>query len=249
MGWYFRKSIRSGPLRVNVSKSGVGVSAGVRGARVGIGPRGPYLAGGLGGLYFRKRLSGGRRANRISPLQLILLVASIAGLLWYLSRAAYYCVTRPWLGIAVAGALMAIGMTTQEPALVVVGVVLFGGTGIALVLRLFSATRELTSASTERVTALAGSSSAQSPHASASTSRDRWRVLIQSVPSRSEAARILCELQPTLDPAEARLRIDRGLLVDGYFEVGAGLPLAEANKLMQRLLEAGCVTAKELCAS
>jgi DNA polymerase-3 subunit epsilon len=47
MGWYFRKSLRAGPVRVNVSKSGIGVSAGVPGARVGVGPRGPYVAGGL----------------------------------------------------------------------------------------------------------------------------------------------------------------------------------------------------------
>jgi hypothetical protein len=47
MGWDFRKSLRAGPVRVNVSKSGIGGSAGVPGARVGVGPRGPYVAGGL----------------------------------------------------------------------------------------------------------------------------------------------------------------------------------------------------------
>jgi hypothetical protein len=56
MGWYIRKSARSGPVRVNVSTSGVGASVGVKGARIGIGPRGPYVAGGLGGLYFMQRL-------------------------------------------------------------------------------------------------------------------------------------------------------------------------------------------------
>src|SRR3954451_24090056 len=35
MGWSYRKSIRAGPLRVNVSKSGVGYSVGSTGFRVG----------------------------------------------------------------------------------------------------------------------------------------------------------------------------------------------------------------------
>src|SRR2546429_593867 len=59
MGWFLRKSFRFGPLRFNLSKSGVGVSAGVKGARVGVDSRGkPYVAGGRGGFYFRKSLSG-----------------------------------------------------------------------------------------------------------------------------------------------------------------------------------------------
>jgi len=56
MGFYFRKSIRVGPLRFNLSKSGVGVSAGVRGLRVGTGPRGNYVHMGMGGLYYRATL-------------------------------------------------------------------------------------------------------------------------------------------------------------------------------------------------
>jgi hypothetical protein len=40
MGFRFRKSIKLGPFRLNLSKNGVGVSAGVKGARVGVGPRG-----------------------------------------------------------------------------------------------------------------------------------------------------------------------------------------------------------------
>jgi hypothetical protein len=35
MGWNFRRSINFGPLRVNLSKSGVGYSVGGRGFRVG----------------------------------------------------------------------------------------------------------------------------------------------------------------------------------------------------------------------
>lgn len=59
MGMYLRKSFRLGPLRFNLSKSGVGLSGGVKGARVGINSRGRgYVHGGRHGLYYRKSLSG-----------------------------------------------------------------------------------------------------------------------------------------------------------------------------------------------
>lgn len=54
MGLYIRKSVRVGPFRFNLSKSGVGVSAGIPGFRVGTGPRGNYIHMGRGGLYYRK---------------------------------------------------------------------------------------------------------------------------------------------------------------------------------------------------
>ena len=57
MGFYIRKSVRVGPLRFNLSKSGVGVSAGIPGLRVGTGPRGTYVHMGRGGLYYRQTLS------------------------------------------------------------------------------------------------------------------------------------------------------------------------------------------------
>jgi hypothetical protein len=53
MGFYLRKSISVGPLRFNLSKSGIGVSAGVTGLRFGVGPRGNYVHMGRGGLYYR----------------------------------------------------------------------------------------------------------------------------------------------------------------------------------------------------
>ena len=40
MGFRYRKSIKLGPFRLNLSKKGVGISAGVKGARIGVGPRG-----------------------------------------------------------------------------------------------------------------------------------------------------------------------------------------------------------------
>jgi Protein of unknown function (DUF4236) len=53
MGFYLRKSVKVGPLRFNISGAGIGVSAGVRGARVGTGPRGNYVHLGRNGLYYR----------------------------------------------------------------------------------------------------------------------------------------------------------------------------------------------------
>jgi hypothetical protein len=53
MGFYLRKSLSVGPLRFNLSKSGIGVSAGVRGLRIGSGPRGNYVHMGRHGLYYR----------------------------------------------------------------------------------------------------------------------------------------------------------------------------------------------------
>lgn len=56
MGFYLKKSISVGPFRFNLSNSGIGISAGVRGFRVGTGPRGNYVHMGIGGLYYRKTL-------------------------------------------------------------------------------------------------------------------------------------------------------------------------------------------------
>jgi Protein of unknown function (DUF4236)/zinc-ribbon domain len=56
LGWYLRKSVKVGPFRVNFSKSGIGYSFGVKGARIGAGPHGPYIAGGRGGIYYRQSL-------------------------------------------------------------------------------------------------------------------------------------------------------------------------------------------------
>jgi hypothetical protein len=67
VAWYLRKALRLGPLRLNLSRSGVGVSAGVKGLRVGVGAKGRrYLAGGRGGLYFRQYL-GDRAAGPPAP--------------------------------------------------------------------------------------------------------------------------------------------------------------------------------------
>ena len=60
MGWYFRKSINFGGIRLNLSKSGIGVSAGVRGLRYGVTAKGQhYIHCGAGGIYYRKTLGTG----------------------------------------------------------------------------------------------------------------------------------------------------------------------------------------------
>lgn len=60
MGFYLRKSFKLGPIRLNLSKSGVGISAGVKGARVGVDARGKkYLHVGRGGIYYRRTLEDG----------------------------------------------------------------------------------------------------------------------------------------------------------------------------------------------
>lgn len=62
MGFYIKKSISFGGLRFNFSKSGVGVSAGFKGLRLGTGPRGNYVHMGRGGLYYRASLGHNRTA-------------------------------------------------------------------------------------------------------------------------------------------------------------------------------------------
>jgi len=66
MGFYIRKSFRAGPVRLNLSKSGLGVSAGVKGLRVGSGPRGSYIHAGRGGLYYRKKLGSNTKYRSAS---------------------------------------------------------------------------------------------------------------------------------------------------------------------------------------
>lgn len=65
MGFYLRKSVSVGPFRFNLSSSGLGVSTGIKGFRVGTGPRGNYVHMGYGGIYFRQTLPSSR--NRQMP--------------------------------------------------------------------------------------------------------------------------------------------------------------------------------------
>jgi hypothetical protein len=70
MGFYIRKALKVGPVRFNFSKSGVGMSTGVTGFRVGTGPRGNYLHMGRGGLYFRQSLNASQHRSLVTPAYL-----------------------------------------------------------------------------------------------------------------------------------------------------------------------------------
>lgn len=63
MAWRFRKSSKLGPLRLNLSKSGIGTSIGVRGFRVGKDAKGrSYTATSIPGtgIYSREYASQGK---------------------------------------------------------------------------------------------------------------------------------------------------------------------------------------------
>lgn len=72
MAWGFRRSLKiAGPLRLNFSKGGLGLSLGVPGLHIGAGRRGPYLRGGIPGtgIYYRKSLKGPRPSHTRAPRQ------------------------------------------------------------------------------------------------------------------------------------------------------------------------------------
>lgn len=67
MGWNFRKSVNLGNgMRLNFSKSGVGISGGVKGLRVSTGPRGTRMTASIPGtgIYYTKTLSSPRGRTR-----------------------------------------------------------------------------------------------------------------------------------------------------------------------------------------
>jgi hypothetical protein len=71
MGFFFRKSIGFGLFRLNLSKSGLGVSTGIKGARIWTGPRGTYVQVGREGFYYRQKLGdfGKTSGTSASPAQ------------------------------------------------------------------------------------------------------------------------------------------------------------------------------------
>lgn len=66
MGFYVRKSLKAGPFRFNLSRSGLGISAGVPGFRVGTGPRGNYVHMGTRGVYYRTSLDQKHRQHYLT---------------------------------------------------------------------------------------------------------------------------------------------------------------------------------------
>ncbi len=65
MGFYYRKSVRMGPFRLNLSKSGIGYSVGGPGFRTGVSGRGRrYTTFGLPGTGVGYRTSSSRGAGK-----------------------------------------------------------------------------------------------------------------------------------------------------------------------------------------
>src|SRR5712691_3553593 len=68
MGFFFRRSTRVGPFRLNFSRSGIGASVGVKGARLTMTPRGTtYVTVGSHGFYYRETLSSRDDIRRVHP--------------------------------------------------------------------------------------------------------------------------------------------------------------------------------------
>src|SRR5438477_12936464 len=68
MGYFFRRSARIGPIRLNLSTSGIGASIGVKGARLTVTPRGTtYFTVGRHGFYYRETISNGRSRPTDAP--------------------------------------------------------------------------------------------------------------------------------------------------------------------------------------
>ena len=67
MGISFRKSKGFGPFRINFTKSGIGLSTGVKGLRVATKPgsKGLYLRGGKGPLRLYKRLDAPAKQQQV----------------------------------------------------------------------------------------------------------------------------------------------------------------------------------------
>ncbi len=109
MGMYLRKSFRAGPIRFNLSKSGIGLSGGVKGARIGTGPRGSYVHAGRHGLYYRKQLASGQSRTKSAAdgegcVTLLLIVVAIGLGVWLLR----WLIANP--AILVAGIVIAIAI-------------------------------------------------------------------------------------------------------------------------------------------
>lgn len=68
MGFLFRRGASFGPLRFNFSKSGIGASFGVKGARLTMTPTGTtYITAGSHGFYYREVISRSPEHPRASP--------------------------------------------------------------------------------------------------------------------------------------------------------------------------------------
>lgn len=71
MGFFLRKSINLGKyLKLNLSKSGFGLSFGIKGLRIGKTPTGKsYIHAGRGGFYYRKQFSDKKKIERKTTIE------------------------------------------------------------------------------------------------------------------------------------------------------------------------------------
>jgi hypothetical protein len=84
VGWSYRKSFRAGPFRVNVSKSGIGYSAGGRGFRTGVrasGRRYTSMSVPGTGVRYTKTVAKGS-SGCLLVVAGWTLVVGVAGLIW-----------------------------------------------------------------------------------------------------------------------------------------------------------------------
>lgn len=66
MGVSFAKSVKFGAVRFNFSGGGIGMSVGIPGLRIGTGPRGAYIGGGMAGFRYRKSLGTGSKPTTMA---------------------------------------------------------------------------------------------------------------------------------------------------------------------------------------
>jgi hypothetical protein len=84
MGFFFRKSLGKGPLRINLSKSGIGWSLGIPGLRFGRSAKGQkYTRVGIPGTGLGWR-SGGK-SGCLMPLAGLIVAAGTAAAGWWLT--------------------------------------------------------------------------------------------------------------------------------------------------------------------
>jgi hypothetical protein len=63
VGLSFSRSVKFGAVRFNFSTSGIGMSVGIPGLRIGTGPRGAYISGSMGGFRYRQSLNARHRVS------------------------------------------------------------------------------------------------------------------------------------------------------------------------------------------
>lgn len=69
MGLFFKKSKSFGLLKLNFSKSGIGMSFGVKGLRISKNSKGTYLNAGKNGVYYRKKIDVAESEQTIQEIQ------------------------------------------------------------------------------------------------------------------------------------------------------------------------------------